>query len=719
MSTEAAKMRIEFEVGAGGVEDGIAIANTSIDQFLDRLKRIPGGTDGGERSTRKFTDTLKEFKAEQTANSRTAAFFASQLASIIPGAEGATGALKSLINVGLEGFGIGVALEATMFILEQVGSALKDQEREAQELRKIHRDTWRAASDSLEDYQHGLSTTASEVDNVWRGISNKVRDQVRSVQDQIDDYQNSLAAKFRNYAGVIPNFLFGAGFSSGTVIDTVQQKIDKLVAKQSEAKGTLTDPTILQKKQEAADAEGVKKHREFLREQVRLEAETDDEIARILADLSSKKHGLFLKDFKDADDLNARRVTLEAEAAEKIRRLREDRDREDAARRRTAQAANGTETEKLDAEHENRLEELRDEIRRTSLSKEQQRIRQEIADETAAYLAKRDLLERERDARLRAGAEAVDRKKYDESLGFLKIQADIEDAARARHEAGGNEQLAQDLLRIQQEHDRERADLETLYGEKKVSAQEYQRYVADLDDRSRIERLKAFGDASGAGEFVNPLVQNWQQGLEQMLSGTYQWSNLTRNVLASVVGSFAQGASKIATDWLAQEALKFAGWAAFKVKELVLHSATEEGKTIATAANAAQRIPIEAAEAGVLAGQSAAAIPGIGWLIALPAAGAVVGGLIALGLSSASGGYDIGAENPITQLHAREMVLPAHIADPLRESLANGGPGGGGDTYQVTVQAVDAAGFERVLQNNEAAVVKFVSQAHKKNRLKT
>jgi len=46
--------------------------------------------------------------------------------------------------------------------------------------------------------------------------------------------------------------------------------------------------------------------------------------------------------------------------------------------------------------------------------------------------------------------------------------------------------------------------------------------------------------------------------------------------------------------------------------------------------------------------------------------------------ASASGGFDIPAGlNPVTQLHAREMVLPAQHADVIR-SLADSQGGAGG-----------------------------------------
>ena len=67
-------------------------------------------------------------------------------------------------------------------------------------------------------------------------------------------------------------------------------------------------------------------------------------------------------------------------------------------------------------------------------------------------------------------------------------------------------------------------------------------------------------------------------------------------------------------------------------------------------------------------------------------------------LASASGGYDIPSGlNPLTQLHQEEMVLPAHIANPLRDSLSGGGVGG--DTH-LHVHAVDAPSVERLFRDN-------------------
>lgn len=87
---------------------------------------------------------------------------------------------------------------------------------------------------------------------------------------------------------------------------------------------------------------------------------------------------------------------------------------------------------------------------------------------------------------------------------------------------------------------------------------------------------------------------------------------------------------------------------------------------------------------------STAAIPVVGPALA-PAAAAAAGvaaeGLAALAtaaatlsIASAAGGYDIPAGvNPLTQLHEREMVLPARHADTIRRLGSMGDGGSGGD----------------------------------------
>ena len=60
---------------------------------------------------------------------------------------------------------------------------------------------------------------------------------------------------------------------------------------------------------------------------------------------------------------------------------------------------------------------------------------------------------------------------------------------------------------------------------------------------------------------------------------------------------------------------------------------------------------------------------------------------------SAAGGYDVPAgENPVTQLHEKEMVLPAQYADVIRGLAGNGGTAGSGGIHIHTSISVSGNG---------------------------
>lgn len=85
-------------------------------------------------------------------------------------------------------------------------------------------------------------------------------------------------------------------------------------------------------------------------------------------------------------------------------------------------------------------------------------------------------------------------------------------------------------------------------------------------------------------------------------------------------------------------------------------------------------------------------------------------------VASAAGGYDIpSGMNPITQLHAREMVLPAKHADVIR-GLSEGGAGGTGPVevhIHQNIKAWDSVDARRVMMDNQPALVEALKNAHR------
>lgn len=175
-----------------------------------------------------------------------------------------------------------------------------------------------------------------------------------------------------------------------------------------------------------------------------------------------------------------------------------------------------------------------------------------------------------------------------------------------------------------------------------------------------------------------------QSGMQGVISGTLQgnlklrdiWKN-TFQVLAGAVGDML---AKMAVDW-----------AMNLIKDKLMSQAT-----------ALSQISANAGVAGAAATASAAAIPFIGWMIAPEAGLAASAAAMAYApMAAASGGYDIPAGlSPITQLHPEEMVLPAPLANTVRDAMEGGS--GGGFSPVVNVYAMDHRDVKRSLKQGGA-----------------
>lgn len=115
--------------------------------------------------------------------------------------------------------------------------------------------------------------------------------------------------------------------------------------------------------------------------------------------------------------------------------------------------------------------------------------------------------------------------------------------------------------------------------------------------------------------------------------------------------------------------------------------------------------------------ESVSSIPVVGWILAPAAAAATFAGVEAFdNVASAAGGWDNVPADQLAQIHKNEMILPAHIADFVREG-AMGQSGGGdsagarGDTHHWNINAMDGKSVARVLSSNPDAIRKAASRA--------
>ena len=122
----------------------------------------------------------------------------------------------------------------------------------------------------------------------------------------------------------------------------------------------------------------------------------------------------------------------------------------------------------------------------------------------------------------------------------------------------------------------------------------------------------------------------------------------------------------------------------------------------------AAQVTADAGTAAAGAYASAAATPWIGWLIA-PGAAAEAEAAV---LSFAEKGFDVPpGVSPITQLHSREMVLPAPHADVIRRMAS--GTGGGGGTANINstfnIQSLDPSRLSDIVSSNPGIFAQAVA----------
>jgi hypothetical protein len=182
---------------------------------------------------------------------------------------------------------------------------------------------------------------------------------------------------------------------------------------------------------------------------------------------------------------------------------------------------------------------------------------------------------------------------------------------------------------------------------------------------------------------LSELQSSWAGSIKGMMTGALTFSQGIRQMFKGVVDAVVGMLANMAAKWLVQQITQ---------------------RVFAQVAARAQ-VASNAAVAGAAAIASTAAIPIVGPALA-PAAG-LAASAAAMSfqamIPAAAKGFDIPfGSNPLTQLHQREMVLPADIADPMREGLAGGRGMGGGDSF--TINAMDARSFGAFLKDNAGAL---------------
>jgi hypothetical protein len=246
----------------------------------------------------------------------------------------------------------------------------------------------------------------------------------------------------------------------------------------------------------------------------------------------------------------------------------------------------------------------------------------------------------------------------------------------------------------------------------------------DESDAVNNEMTKASQQAAEKTQQVwnqaaNQITRSMVQGFDQMIFK----SGSTNETMAQQA---KQAAGRIIESLVNEVLEHFIG---AEVKKLAAYIQTQLGITTSTASTTATTIATDktksaqliADAAGVAGAQGTASFAAAPWPIDMgaPAFGASMAASAAGfgSIASAAGGWDNVPADQIAQIHKNEMILPAHIADFVRQGAAgmqpHGAPAAGnaGITQHLHFSAVDGKSLTRMLTSNPDAVTKAARRA--------
>lgn len=331
-----------------------------------------------------------------------------------------------------------------------------------------------------------------------------------------------------------------------------------------------------------------------------------------------------------------------------------------------------------------------------------------------------------------AQQEKKDQKEIDDEIRALQLDAlkgrekllleglTAEEAAiasrRSLNEISAEQEVAALIAVEDRKYAIKRESLLAQLAVEKLTAKELQQLhqeadLLDAQHKAAVAGIVAKGAQEQLAEtqaMFAPLVSGWNTALAGMLSNTMSFTQAIGNIWKGLGQVLDRTIATMLNTWIGAEAKKLAIYIAGKVKALAIHTSTATAAAAVTAGTATAEVGSQAAVAGAGAAASAAQIPGIGWMIAIPAALAVIAGVMAMkgSISSAAGGWAQVPNDQLAAVHKNEMILPAPLAESVRQMAQNGGGGaGGGDIH---IHAMDAGSFLTFAQQNRKAFATVV-----------
>ena len=222
-------------------------------------------------------------------------------------------------------------------------------------------------------------------------------------------------------------------------------------------------------------------------------------------------------------------------------------------------------------------------------------------------------------------------------------------------------------------------------------------------------------------QITDTISKDFDTMLQGVLQGTQTWQQAMARMFDNLILSWIEAEAKLVVKWGVDEATKTAATVAGNAERTASTVGAQSTGLAAQAVGAQKSVGMSAGQAAASVYADVAAIPYVGWLLAPPAAAAAFVAVEAFGAGfSASGGFDVpSGTNPVTQLHQREMVLPADLADGVRGMVGNGGSSANADNQnpiQINISAIDTqSGMDFIRSQGQTIATEIQRQMRNAN----
>lgn len=225
-----------------------------------------------------------------------------------------------------------------------------------------------------------------------------------------------------------------------------------------------------------------------------------------------------------------------------------------------------------------------------------------------------------------------------------------------------------------------------------------------IDDTFSFEGINSEQRQKPVQDLFRNLQQSSDVAIRGLVRGTQTWQQAMYNVASNLEVRFAQMASHRLLSWIQSEASMSEATQAANAIRLGSDEQTSASSLAGRAQQTISSIFNNAKE--VFSGIFAFLSPAMGPAAAGPAAAgsASVTAIASDVVFAESGAWHI-PNNTMAFLHAGEMVVPQPFADSLR----SGAGFGGGDSYHISISAIDTQTGAQFLKNNATHIASAIS----------